>query len=229
MQNLSRSTRTLAAAGLVAGALSFTGADLLRRLVEPADPTPATLAGVAGQHAGAWLAAGVFSALTPFLLVPGLAVLAATVRGRGARVVRTGAALLGAGSIAATVHASGYFGMYDVLARSDVDATAAGAVDAASEASPFFVSFIVIFMAGMLLGPIVLGVGLRRGRLVPVWTPIAAVVFAVAGGTGGVPGGVVGLVAFVALAVAMACVVRGGEAQAKSPVADAEVKVSAQH
>jgi hypothetical protein len=198
------STRPFAAAGLVAGALSFAGADLIRRLVEPAHPTPVTLVDVAGQHAGAWLAAGLLSALTPFLLIPGLAALAAMVHRRGARVVRVGAGLLGVGSIAASVHASGYFGMYDVLARSGVDDAAVRAVDSASESSPFFVPFILLFMLGMLLGPIVLGVGLRRARLVPVWAPLAAVVFAVAGGTGGVAAGAVGLVAFVALAAAVA-------------------------
>ena len=224
MQTLSPSTRTFAAAGLVAGALSFTVADLVRRLVEPAHPTSASLAATAGQHTGAWLLAGLMSALIPFLVLPGLGVLAATVHGRGARVVRVGAGLLGVGSIAASVHASGYFGMYDVLARSDVDAAAVRAVDAASEASPFFVPFIVLFMAGMLLGPIVLAAGMRRARLVPVWAPLAAVVFAVAGGTGGVPAGVVGLVAFVALVTSLAGVVRGGvgspEWQVAGPTAE---------
>ncbi len=204
MQTLSRSPRTFAAAGLVAGALGFTVADLVRRLVEPAHPTSVTLADAAGRHPGAWLAAGLLSALIPFLVLPGLSVLAATVRGRGARVVRVGAGLLGVGSIAACVHAAGYFGMYDVLARSGVDPSAVRAVDSASEASPFFVPFIVLFMAGMLLGPVVLAAGLRRARLVPVWAPLAAVVFAVAGGSGGVPAGVVGLVAFVALSASVA-------------------------
>ncbi|MGN6577410.1 MAG: hypothetical protein ACTHKG_17190 [Nocardioides sp.] len=217
MQILSRSPRTLAAVGLVAGGLSFTAADLVRRLLEPAHPTPATLAGTAGQHTTAWLVAGLLSALLPFLLLPGLGVLAAAVDGRGARVVRTGAGLLGVGSVAASVHASGYFGMYDVLARSGVDDAAVRAVDSASESSPFFVPFIALFMAGMLVGPIVLGVGLRRARLAPVWAPIAAVVFAVAGGTGGVAAGVVGLVAFVALSAAAARTLR-----LASPDANAE-------
>ena len=204
MQTLSPSTRTLASAGLVAGALGFTVADLVRRLVEPANPTPETLARTAGAYVGAWLAAGLLSALLPFLVLPGLGLLALGVRGRGARVVRVGAGLLGVGSIAASVHASGYFGMYDVLARSDVDPATVRAVDSASESSPFFVPFIALFMAGMLLGPIVLAAGLRRARLVPVWAPVAAVVFAVAGGTGGVAAGVVGMVAFVALAASVA-------------------------
>lgn len=228
MQTLSRSARTLAAAGLVAGALSFTAADLVRRLVEPADPTSVTLAGTAGQHTGAWLTAGLLSALIPFLVLPGLAVLVATVHGRGARVVRVGAVLLGAGSIAATVHASGYFGTYDVLARSGVDPAAVRAVDVASEASPFFVPFIVLFMAGMLLGPIVLAAGMRRARLVPVWAPLAALVFAVAGGTGGVPAGVISMVAFVALSAAMAGVVRDGHVSAPSSATRPSVEVATQ-
>jgi hypothetical protein len=221
MQTVRPSACTLAAAGLVAGALSFTAADLVRRMVEPAHPTPASLVATAGQHTAAWLAAGLLSALVPFLVLPGLGVLAANVHGRGANVVRVGAALLGTGSIAASVHAAGYFGMYDVLARSDVDPTAVRAVDSASESSPFFVPFIALFMAGMLLGPIVLGVGLRRARLAPVWAPIAAVVFAVAGGTGGVAAGAVGLIAFVALSAAVARALRlaspGAHAEHRGP------------
>lgn len=229
MDALTRSTRTLAAVGLLAGALSFTAADLVRRLVEPADPTAVTLVEAAGQHTGAWVAAGLLSALTPFLLLPGLGVLAATVAGRGARVVRIGAVLIGIGSIAASVHAAGYFGTYDVLARSSVDDSAVRAVNSASEVSPFFVPFIVLFMLGMLLGPIVLGVGMRRARLVPVWAPIAAVVSAVAGGTGGVPAGVVGLVAFVALAVVVAGVVRGGATTSAWAVAGPTAQVVTPH
>jgi hypothetical protein len=210
MDTLTPRTRTLAAAGLVAGAATLTVADLLRRLVEPADPTAVTLADAAGRHSTAWLTAGLLSAATTFLLLPGLGVLVAPLRGRGARTARVGAGLLAVGSVASCVHAAGYFGMYDALARSGVSPAAVRAVDSGSESSPFFVPFIVLFMLGMMLGPIVLAAGLRRARLVPVWAPLAAVVFAVAGGTAGVPAGVVGLVAFVALAVAAARVVSGG-------------------
>ena len=228
MQTPSPSPRTFAATGLVAGALGFTVADLARRLVEPAHPTSVTLAETAAQHPAAWLTAGLLSALLPLLVLPGLGLLALTVQGRGARVVRVGAGLLGIGSVAASVHAAGYFGMYDVLARSGVAPSAVRAVDSASESSPFFVPFIVLFMAGMLLGPIVLAAGMRRARLVPVWAPIAAVVFAVAGGTGGVAAGVVGLVAFVALSAVMAGVVRDSHATAPSSATRLAVEVATQ-
>jgi hypothetical protein len=217
MDTLTPRTRILAAAGLVAGAATLTVADLVRRLVEPADPTAVMLADTAGRHSAAWLAAGLLSAVTTFLLLPGLGVLAVSLRGRGARTALVGAGLLAVGSIASCVHAAGYFGMYDALARSGVSPAAVRAVDSGSESSPFFVPFIVLFMLGMMLGPIVLAAGLRRARLVPVWAPVAAVVFAVAGGTAGVPAGVVGLVAFVALAVAVARAVAGEQLRSTRP------------
>lgn len=224
MDTLTPRTRTLAAAGLVAGAATLTVADLVRRLVEPADPTSVMLADTAARHSAAWLTAGLLSALTTFLLLPGLGVLAASLHGRGARTAGVGAGLLAVGSVASCVHAAGYFGMYDALARSGVSPAAVRAVDSGSESSPFFVPFIVLFMLGMMLGPIVLAAGLRRARLVPVWAPLAAVVFAVAGGTAGVPAGVVGLVAFVSLAVAVAQATIGG-IRSPRPVADAGVGV----
>lgn len=232
MDHLDRpSARPVVAAALVIGALGFTAADLVRRLVEPADPAPMTLAATAASHPAAWVTAGLLSAATPFLLLPGLGVLAATVRGRGARTTKTGAGLLAVGALAATVHAAGYFGMYDVYARADLGPASVGALDAASESSPFFMPFIVLFMAGMLLGPVLLAVGLRRAGLVPVWTIVVALVFVVAGGTGGVPAGVIGLVAFVALAGAVARVLGGRSGYPFRPVdrlgdQDAEVAAS---
>jgi hypothetical protein len=47
----------------------------------------------------------------------------------------------------------------------------------------------------MMLGSIVLFVGLRRARRVPLWAVISAVVFVAAGSSGGVVAGVVGVLA----------------------------------
>lgn len=76
-----------------------------------------------------------------------------------------------------------------------------GAVEAMENASntyPLFVLVIIGFIVGMTLGPIVLTWGLRRAGAVPIWVPVAALVFAVTGTVGGAVAGVVGLVAAVA-------------------------------
>ncbi|HQV92474.1 MAG TPA: hypothetical protein PLA46_12885, partial [Phycicoccus sp.] len=62
---------------------------------------------------------------------------------------------------------------------------------------PLFVLIIIAFIAGMTLGPIVLAWGLRRAGAVPIWVPVAALVFAVTGTLSGTIAGVVGLLAAV--------------------------------
>jgi hypothetical protein len=62
----------------------------------------------------------------------------------------------------------------------------------------------------MMLGSIVLFVGLRRARRVPVWSVVAAVVFVAAGSTNGVAAGVLGIVAALAAFVPAARTLMGG-------------------
>ena len=71
--------------------------------------------------------------------------------------------------------------------------SAVTAMEDASNSYPLFVLVIIAFIAGMTLGPILLTWGLRRARLLPIWVPVAAVVFAVTGTVGGLPAGIVGL------------------------------------
>jgi MFS family permease len=207
---ISTTQRRTLAAGLVGGALCFTLADLVRRVVEPAAPSPSALTRAVADHPSLWLLAGLLSAATAFLLPPAMVVVPAIVRGRGHRLATTGALLTGIGAVAAAVHAAGYFGSYGIYASSGADRSAVRAMESGSEGYPFFTVFIVLFMAGMLLGPLLLGIGLRRARLVPVWVPVAALVFAAAGGTSGAWPGVIGVLAAVAtfVPVAMALVGR---------------------
>jgi len=190
-------TRTrLATAGLVAGAAAFAGADLLRRVVEPATTDTASLTTAAHDHYGAWTAAGLLAALASFVLLPGVLAAGRAARERGATLTVLGGALTCVGVLAALLHTAGYYGLYGLYAKSGADAGAIHAIDTAP--SPLFNIGIALFMIGMMLGPILLTIGLRRAALVPVWTPVAAVVFAVSGAVSGVPAGVVGLIAAVA-------------------------------
>jgi hypothetical protein len=201
--------RRAAAGAVVLGALTFTVADVLRRSVEPGVATPGSLTGAVAAHPGAWLAAGALSAVTTFLLVPGLVMVLQRAIGRGAALIRVGALLTGVGTLASLVHATGYFGMYGVYARADLDPSVVRSMDAAAESYPLLAVFIGLFMVGMLLGPLLLALGLRRARLVPVWAPVAALVFVVSGATSGLAAGVVGVVAAAALFVAVGRVVAG--------------------
>jgi hypothetical protein len=191
-----RTCRRVAAAGLVLGPLCFSVADLLRRLIEPSSPTNTQLVAAVHQHPTGWLVAGLLSAATAFLLAPGALAVTLLVRGRGARPTVIGSCLLAVGAIAALGHAVGYFGSVGRYAGSGVDAAAVNAVESANDV--LGTVLIVLFMIGMMIGSIVFAVGMRRAGAVPIWVPVAAVVFVGAGASGGVAAGVVGLLAALA-------------------------------
>jgi hypothetical protein len=219
--------RRLAAVALVAAPLAFTSADVLRRVLEPADPEPVPLAQAVAVHPGAWLTAGLLSSLA-CLLVPAVTAVGLLVHGRGARLARTGCALTAVGAAASLVHAAGFFGLYGALARAGADSGVVRELNAAADGYPFFVAFIVLFTAGMVLGPVLLSIGLRRARAVPLWVPFATAVFVLSGLVGGVVAGVVGLAAAAVAFTAMArfLVAPGDPAPARARVPEGQPAAS---
>lgn len=187
------------ATGLLVGTLLLSLGDLLRRTVDSsAGSSPTALAASVHDHPGVWLTAGILSALAPVFFIPGVCALVATTRGRGSRVVAVGGSLAVLGLVASVGHAVAYYAPFALYGRAGTDAATIKALDDASESYPMLVALIVAFIVGISIGMITLLVGLRRARRVPVWAPIAAVVFAVAGSSGGVAMGVLGTVAALA-------------------------------
>ncbi|HMM94064.1 MAG: hypothetical protein IE926_02365 [Micrococcales bacterium] len=187
------------AVGLLAGSLLFSLGDVLRRSVDSSSgPAPTALTASVHDHPVTWLVAGLLSALAPVFLVPGVCALVATTRGRGARVVGVGGALTVLGLVASTGHAVAYYALFALYDRAGTDASTISALDGASESYPLLVAIVIAFAGGMTIGVVALLLGLRRARRVPLWAPVAAVVFAVAGSAGGVGIGVLGGVAMMA-------------------------------
>lgn len=102
------------------------------------------------------------------------------------------------GAMASVGHAAAFYSPYALFAKAHTPTTELTALDKASESYPLLVALIVLFIVGMMLGTIVLFVGLRRARRVPIWAVVAAVVFVACGSTGGVVPGVLGIVAALA-------------------------------
>jgi hypothetical protein len=186
-------TRYAGGAGLVLGALMFSGGDVLRRLVEPARPTVASTTAAVAQQPGQWFAAGALELLSALLLVVGVVAATSLARSRGRVLTALGATLLGIGAIASTGHTIGYYGTYAAYAESGLDVDTLTRLNGTADALGGIT--IGLFMLGMLLGPVLLTVGLRRAGAVPIWVPVVAVVFVVAGAVSGVAAGLVGLVA----------------------------------
>ncbi|MEO5610827.1 MAG: hypothetical protein ABIQ61_10565 [Ornithinibacter sp.] len=196
--NTSPRTR-VAALGLVVGALLFTTGDLLRRIVEPSGPASTTaITDAVDHHALAWSLGGLVSVAAAFCLVPGILGLLDTARGRGARVTTVGALLVGVGAIASVGHAVAFYSPYALYGLARTPGSQQDALDRASESYPMLALLIVLFIVGMVIGPVVLFVGLRRAGRVPIWAVVAAIVFVVTGSTNGVAAGGVGVLAALA-------------------------------
>ena len=189
----------ISALGLVTGPVLFTLGDAVRRLVEPTgSPSAAAITRAVGDHPVAWMTAGLLSLVAAPLLVAGVAGVMLEAQGRGGRTTLIGAWMVAVGAFASIGHAVAFYAPYALYDRAGTGASAATRLDDASEGYPLLVALIAVFVVGMMLGSIVLFVGLRRARRVPVWSTVAAVVFVAAGSSGGVAAGVVGVVAAVA-------------------------------
>ncbi|MBB2894052.1 hypothetical protein [Flexivirga oryzae] len=196
---MNETTRSrVAALLLVLGPVAFTLGDLLRRIVVPAgNPTAVSITQVVSDHQAIWLAAGLLNLLTGFLLVPGVLALIPASGTRGARATTIGAVLMAVGSVAAAAHSIAFFSPYALYGKASAPASAITAIDNASESYPLLIAVIAIFMIGMMLGSLVLLIGLRRARRVPIWSVVAVVVFIACGSTGGIVPGLLGVAAAV--------------------------------
>lgn len=188
---------------LLGGTVLFACSDLLRRLVIPdSSAGPVTVVRLVHDHLGTWTVAAALALLSALVLLAGLAAVAALAPGRGRPLATIGQAVFGVGVIASVAHAVGEFGVPATQARSGVGSAAVNAMDKAGF-WPWDVA-VLLFIAGFLLGPVLLLAGLRRARVVPVWSPVAAIVAGVCGGTSGVVAGWIGLAAWVVAFVPVA-------------------------
>jgi hypothetical protein len=118
-------------------------------------------------------------------------------------ITTIGGYLTGAGLIAGVGHLALFFGLIADAAGAGLDSDTGRALLQADDASVISTVLLYGFLVGFSLGPILLTIGLRLARLVPVWVPVAAIVMVVANFVGGIPAGIVQLVAVIATFVPM--------------------------
>ncbi len=187
----------IALAGLVLGPLSFAIADLLRRVVEPSSSVAdGKLVTAIADRPGLWLLAGLLSALSAFLLIPGVAAVLGRAHGRGATLTMIGGYVFGAGVLASIGHMSEYFGTYGTYEKAGIGTSTIQRLGSASYLPNNL--FIAVFLVGMFVGLILMMLGLRRAGAVPIWAVVAAIIAIVVGSSGGVAAGAVGVVAWLA-------------------------------
>jgi len=193
--------RRLGAVGILLGLASLIVTTILQWSLE-ADTASPTAA--AADHPGLWLLCGLLAVLGPLAWAAGVSVLAMQVRDRGWVLTTVGCAATALAFGIGAAHLSLFFGLFADLAGAGADQGAVEAILLADDSSPLTAVLLWSFLVGFSLGPIVLMIGLRRARRVPIWVPVAALIAAVANFAGGTIAGIVQLAALLATFVPVA-------------------------
>ena len=189
--------------GIALGVLSLVAATIIQWVVQPSDPS-GTPIDLARENPGVWLLVGLLAVLGPLAWVGGIVPVTMLARSKGWLVTTIGGYLTAIGLIAGVGHLALFFGLIADAAGAGLDSDTGMALLQADDASVLSNVLLYGFLVGFSLGPILLTIGLRLAKLVPVWVPVAAIVMVVANFVGGIPAGVVQLVAVVATFVPMA-------------------------
>jgi hypothetical protein len=160
--------RRLCAASLIAAPVLL----LVSELVSPAlsDDGPESLAVLAAQpeRLAAWIWLGIVSAV---LLLPAVFGLGHLLRPRGRGIGGGGAALAVVGAVGYALH-QGLFLQLPALLDGD-PAEMAALYERQGESATFAVVTFLLFLGPLLIGLLLLGVGLFRGGVAPLWPAVA--------------------------------------------------------
>jgi hypothetical protein len=196
-----RSWRVIGAVAIALGLVSFVVSNALQWTLESGGDSPSA---VISAQPTAWLIAGISAVLGPLFWAGGLLVVIGLVREQGWVLTTLGGIVSAIGLAAGVGHLALFFGVYGDLAAAGTSDSAAKALLEADNANALVNLLLILFLVGFCLGPIILTVGLRRARLVPVWLPVVALVAAVANFVGGPVAGILQLVALLVVFVPLA-------------------------
>jgi len=196
-----RSWRVMGTVAIAIGLVSFVVSNVLQWSLESGGESPSA---VISAQPTAWLIAGISAVLGPLFWAGGLLVVVGLVRERGWVLTTIGGLVSAIGLAVGVGHLALFFGLYGDLAAAGISDSAAKAVLGADNANALGTLLLIVFLVGFCLGPIVLTVGLRRARLVPVWLPVVALVAAVANFVGGPVAGILQLIALLVVFVPIA-------------------------
>ncbi len=208
-------TRNVAAGSLLAGAAVLAAGNLLTLAQQPADGSFAAMLAMVSDGPGLWLLAASLALAGPVLWLPGLLAAAAPAPGRGRTLAVLGSLLLAAGMAFGEGHFALFFGLLGSAADSGLPAGAVEKLVEAEDGYPLGSVLLWVFLAGLTLGALLLALGLRLAGAVPVWVPVAALVFTVTTFLGGPVATLAGAVAILATFVPIALAVRAAGAVAK--------------
>ena len=203
-------TRTVAATSILVGTATLVAGNLLALASQPAgDGFAVMLAQVTG-HPSMWLLATALALAGPLLWIPGILAIPVAAPARGRTLTVLGSLLLATGLAVGVGHFALFFG---VLGSGAAGGLPAGTVEQLVAAEDGYVLgnlLLWVFLAGLVLGTLLLSLGLRVAKAVPVWVPVAAAAFIVTNFMGGPAATMVGAAALLATFVPMAMALRPG-------------------
>lgn len=213
MMTAERAWRLLGAIGMILGLASLIAATVIQWLIQPGDP-PGTPVDVARENPAIWMLVSLLSVLGPMFWVAGVFAITSRVTGRGWVLTTIGGSLTALGLVSGVGHLALFFGLTGDAAGAGIDAGTALSLLRADDGSIVSTVLLYGFLIGFSLGPILLTIGLRLAKAVPVWVPVAAIVMVVANFVGGVPAGAVQLLAALLVFVPMLVILLRREAVA---------------
>lgn len=210
-------SKNVAAASLLLGAATLVAGNLLALASQPAGDSFADLLAMVAGHPALWLLAAVLATAGPIVWIPGILATANSAPARGRTLTVLGSLLLATGLAVGVGHFALFFGVLASAAGSGLPAATVEQLVAAEDGYILGSMMLWVFLAGLVLGTLLLSLGLRTALAVPVWVPVAAVVFAVTNFMGGPAATVVGAVALLATFVPMALALRTGSRGGAQP------------
>ena len=226
-------TRNVACASMLLGAVSLVAGNLLTLVNQPANGSfAATFALVSGRP-GMWLLAATLAIAGSILWLPGLVAASGTAPRRGRILTVLGSLLMSFGLAVGVGHFAMFFGIFGSAAHSGLPVPTAQTLLEAEDGYVLGTVLLVVFLAGLSVGMLLLALGMRMAKVVPVWVPVAALIFTVTEFMGGTAATLVGALALLAVFIPMALAVRAegmpapGLSSASGPDAQATPRTSA--
>lgn len=187
---------------MILGVASFIASTVIQWFVQPSNPA-GTPIDIAKDNPSVWLLVSLLAVFGPLVWVAGIVSVTMLARAKGWTLSTLGGYITGIGLICGVGHLALFFGLMADAAGAGVDSNTGMALLQADEASVLSTVVLYGFLVAFSLGPVLLTIGLRRAKLVPVWVPVAAIILVVTNFLGGVPAGIVQVLALIATFVPM--------------------------
>ncbi|MCX7522110.1 hypothetical protein OSC27_07440 [Microbacterium sp. STN6] len=189
--------RVIGTVGLIAGPASLIVTTVIQWVLQ-SSPNASGPADVAQAQPALWAVAGLLAVLGPAAWIGGMPAVVDLAPNRGWVMTVIGGVVTAFGLAAGIGHLALFFGLSADLAAAGVGAHAVDAVQGADDAGLLGTVLLMVFLVAFSAGPILLALGLRRARSVPVWVPVAAIIMTVASFAGGIPAGIIQFAALLA-------------------------------